>query len=285
MFPLLAEHVIVDGNINPIDYYYGDGSETPADADAAVANFFYQCATNTNQNCGLGNGAAGDNGLQLLAKWNQYLAYLKTQGTQVVTDTNIYQAWYNAKQLMNNRLRDGPSKWVDYANYLATEWTKAGITVRGPTTKKRTLSKRDQITPTGVTPALADAAETAQAGKYALQAVTCGDYAAANNGVPANEATFKAARTAWNASSKYMYDQYLGTQFQCYAWETKAKEQFYPKTGQVKTLNPVLFVQTPFDPVTPSLSANNSRNTFSNAGLLQSTGAGVSCTPCEHRMI
>lgn len=92
-----------------------------------------------------------------------------------------------------------------------------------------------------------------------------------------DEATFKRYRDIYKARSSYAGDGgLLWILYMCSAWQTKAKDQFSASLTGVNTRNPVLFVNTIYDPVTPLISAENSSAGFVGSGVLVSNGAGVS---------
>lgn len=221
------------------------GAESIANVDNAVAEFFVQCVAAGKTLCPLV--VDGESAKQLQDRFDRYLSSLY--------GINKY-AWFQAKGEMFNALH-GPSGWPDYAAMLASNYTRWGIM------KRQTNIPFDPLT----------AAAAAKAQPNSLSAVTCGDWQIAP---PATVQDFKSWLALYNQTSFYAGDiSMITVLWQCSRWSVRAKERFAgPYTG-ITTRNPILFVQTMYDPVTPLISAENSSAGFLRSGVLRSSGTGV----------
>lgn len=76
--------------------------------------------------------------------------------------------------------------------------------------------------------------------------------------------------------SKYGGDLSVRALFQCSVWKSDSVEKPRRRFGGIKTENPILFVNTVYDPVTPYESATNSSLGFTNSRVVKSLGVGVS---------
>lgn len=108
--------------------------------------------------------------------------------------------------------------------------------------------------------------------KQAIIGITCGDRVA-KGGSPA---TYSQLENAYKQKLKYSYDISFAGQFECTVWEQTAAERFEGSFANIKTKHPILIVNTPYDPVTPAISAEASRKAFLKSKLVMSNGVGVS---------
>lgn len=80
----------------------------------------------------------------------------------------------------------------------------------------------------------------------------------------------------YNARSKYGGDIAIGNLWSYAPWVPKAKEFFTTPFSDIKTKKEIIFVQTPFDPVTPNESGEAAHRAFSNSVIVKTQGVGVS---------
>lgn len=265
MFPERVDKVVLDGNINPYDYYFGNGDESVADVDLAVEHFFEECSKAGPPKCNLTTAVGKPSGAKLEAQFNEYLEILYNRDVT---------KWYAAKGAMFEQLRS-PSGWNDFADEISKtkDWKDAGRAVGA--TRKRSVEHKRQLSVTTADVGQADSLTRLQGN--ALSAVCCGDYQG-KKAATLND--FNNVIDIWNNRSYYGGDYLVTLQLQCIVWDTDAREQFpgpYSNIkSQVKTKNPILFINTRFDPVTPLISAEQSAKGFANAVVLKSNGTGVS---------
>lgn len=263
MFPSRMERVVLDGNINPYDYYFGNGDEAVADVDRAVTHFFEECSLAGPPKCNLSTALGKPSGPELEDQFANYL--------EILYDRDVGE-WYQAKIDIWEQMKT-PYGWNDYADLLSRDkdWKAAGAnTVQS---RKYLQKRQTQVT----------ASDVGQANKLtslqdqALNAITCGDYQGKKSAT-INE--FSNVIDIWSNRSYYGGDILVMLQLQCIVWDTDAREQYpgpYSSTAsQVQTKNPVLIVNGRFDPLTPLISAQGSAKGFANAVVLKSNGTGVS---------
>lgn len=211
--------------------------------------FFDLCAEAGPANCAVA--VAGQTGDQLRQRYDNFLSNLTYAQSYVVRDRffdNLYS----------------PSTFKNQAVTLRTYYNN---TARIP---RRSLNRRADDDDDEWKPTQSGEAET----DMALAGITCGDWIAKPE---ASVETFKEWRDIWRKTSKYAGDSaLLSTLYQCSLWENDAKEKFTRPFTNIKTKNPILFVNTQYDPVTPLISAQNSSAGFINSRLLVSSGGGVS---------
>lgn len=108
----------------------------------------------------------------------------------------------------------------------------------------------------------------------ALQGITCGDWITKPT---ASVEKFREWRDLFQSTSKYTGDQaLLSLLYQCAIWKNNATEKFNGTFRNIETKNPLLIVNTQYDPVTPLISAKATRDSFARSKLLVSSGGGVS---------
>lgn len=124
-----------------------------------------------------------------------------------------------------------------------------------------------------------DPRETRAAGNYELIAITGADNQFRPDNL--NGATYKEWLDEYNEKSKYAGDLAIDNLWKYAPWVPKAEEYFNTEFKDINTNpRPILFIQTPYDPVTPSDSGKAAHEAFTNSRLLTTQGIGVcSCLP------
>lgn len=211
-----------------------------------IENFFAQCADAGKDNCAL---ADKDQSAQvLLTQYNELLDKLsKTDRSKnYIVRGEFFQVLYFKK----------PTAFKDFAIDL-----KAWIT--DPASVKKRSNKRDDF----------------QANKWqkleqnsAIMGITCGDRIV-KDGSPAK---YNQLKEAYQQKLGANYDLAMAGSFECTVWEQNAAERFMGSFSDIKTEHPILIVNTPWDPVTPAVSAEASRKAFRGSKLVMSNGVGVS---------
>lgn len=107
----------------------------------------------------------------------------------------------------------------------------------------------------------------------AITAITCGDRMDRTRGTTA---LFNKWLEDYQAVTTYGWEITSSGTLRCSVWPTVAKERYDKPFRDIKTKNLILFINTPYDPVTPMKSAENSASAFVGAKLLRSSGLGVS---------
>ncbi|KAH8732206.1 hypothetical protein GQ44DRAFT_754759 [Phaeosphaeriaceae sp. PMI808] len=248
MFPKQVDRVILDGNINPTDYYRGLGEEGSADFDKGVARFFEQCAEAGPSNCAVAVGK--QSGKQLQATFDNFLTKIDYDASFALRDA-FFKALYD------------PSTFKAYATKLSG-WYKSPSTISKRSFGKRQLDWKP------------DAATVST--PIALSGISCGDVVQRFAGSVAN---YKKWLALYEKTSKYGGDQAIINLFGCSVWVANAKEKFTGSFSNIETKTPILFLNTQYDPVTPLISAQNSAMGFKNARVLVSSGLGHCTTANE----
>lgn len=215
------------------------GAEGSTDFDRAVARFFDLCAAANPSNCAVSE--VGKTGQQLLDTFNAFLARVEyDQGRQV-------------RDQFQSALYAG-SKFKAFAADLS------GFYKTPPPVQRRQLD----WSPYNIVEDKTD---------IPLTGITCGDVVEKNVG---SEVNFKRWLDIYNSTSKYGGDLAISILYSCSVWAYDAKEKFTGPFSNIRTKNPILFVNTQYDPVTPLISAQNSAKGFVGARVLVSSGVGVS---------
>lgn len=210
-----------------------------------IENFFAQCADAGKDNCALVDN--NQSAQKLLAEYNELLDKLtKTDPSKnSIVRNEFFQVLYFKK----------PTAFKDFAVDL-----KAWIV--NPDSVKERSNKRDEF----------------QASKWqklkqnqAIMGITCGDRII-KDGSPAKYTQLK---EAYQQRLGTNYDLSMAGQFECLVWEQNAAERFMGTFSDIRTNQSILLVNTPWDPVTPAISAEASRKAFRGAKLVMSNGVGV----------
>ncbi|KAF2828912.1 alpha/beta-hydrolase [Ophiobolus disseminans] len=248
MFPNIIDRVILDGNINPTDYYRGLGAEALASVDSAARNLFNQCAEAGPQFCAVA--VAGQDGKQLQDTFDSFLAKRNYAQSKQLRDALFTTLSYSSL-----------TAFVDFAKSLAGYY-------KDPTTLgKRSLATRQLDWKPDYTPVRTD---------FAIAAIACGDVIQRFQGSREN---YKRWLAEYEAVSKYGGESAITLLYLCSVWTVDAKEKFTGAFSGIKTKHPILYVNTQYDPVTPLASAQNSSAGFIGSRVLQSSGVGHTTIP------
>lgn len=271
MFPEKIDRVVLDGNINPTDYYHGLGDEAVADVDAALLHFFETCASAGPDYCALADGES--TGEQLQANYFELLDGLHNNTFVTYDQTGEPVTYMTAKSNVYSYLKR-PSRWPALSIDIYSFYYNAGSSARHLSTKRQSndapfdpLAAIDVDVPN------------------AIWAITCGDW----DDIPGDVNDFADWLQIYNARSTFAGDQLISILYQCSTWNVYAKEQFAGKFEDIQTNSPILFVNSPYDPVTPLVSAQNASSGFIDSAVLQHEGAGHCSTAqpstCVYRKV
>jgi pimeloyl-ACP methyl ester carboxylesterase len=259
MFPEKVDRIVLDGNINPTDYYVGLGAEAVANFDAAIEYFFTSCAAAGPGICALAE--EGKSGQDLLEQILGFYNTVRDQGiTLNITESESVLTYQDIGAILGDITKSGRSVWADSAAGLAAIYNSQAPLLSNP-------EKRQTPNPAPFDPTLADDPKSA-----VLSAITCGD-ASLDFGTVDGD-TFRSDQELYQQYSKYGYESLLGIIQACATWQVAAKEQYKGPFENIETRTPILFVNGPYDPVTPLISAQNSSFGFLGSAVLQHTGTG-----------
>ncbi|KPI43443.1 Tripeptidyl aminopeptidase [Cyphellophora attinorum] len=259
MFPEKVDRIVLDGNINPTDYYIGLGAEAVANFDAAIEYFFISCAEAGPEICALAE--EGKSGQDLLDQILGFYNTIRDQGiTLNATDSESVLTYQDIGAVLGDITKSGRSVWAESAAGLAALYNSQAPLLSN-------AEKRQTPSPAPFDPTLADDPKSA-----VLSAITCGD-ASLDFGTVDGD-TFRSYQELYQQYSKYGYESLLGIIQACATWQVAAKEQYKGPFENIETRTPILFVNGPYDPVTPLVSAQNSSHGFLGSAVLQHTGTG-----------
>ena len=254
MFPDRMGKVVLDGNVNPHDYYSGNDLEQATDSDACFEGFFTGCVAHPEM-CALAtNGSTAD---ELKAQFYDFLYSLKFKPL-------VDQAG-NATTLIDySKLKT----LVGQAMYAPNEWSGLARGLHGLYTSNQSevaiLEKFLAPDPTTFPPSSEDA----------ISGIRGSDVVART---PELTSLYPLI-SQFFARSQLLGDQFPRTILAAAQWPFHAKGA-YTGDFHVKTKNPILFVGSDVDIVTPLISAQNASAGFEGSVVLQHGGYGVSLHP------
>lgn len=251
MFPNRIDKIVLDGVLNPYEYYAGTDVEEITDTDAVFSGFFSGCLANPS-NCALSkDGATAD---ELSQKVYSLLYELKYHPMVVGLDITIGYIDYGVLKQSIKQALYSPSLWEPLSVVL------------------------HELLLGNATAALMASADLYQGhtifpnnGPDAIYGIRCSDSALRSKNISSLERLLD----AFSARSR-LYGDILSVQaVTCAQWPFVAKER-YSGGWEVKTKNPVLFIGNTYDPFTPLVSAHNASSGFRDSVVLQHDGYGVS---------
>ena len=250
MFPERMGKVVLDGVLNPFDYFSGRDVSQLTATDLSFDGFFTGCVANPEM-CALGEltsdaGELSDKVYDLFyhLKYNPFVT-----GPDAVSDIIDYTFLKNAAWSAIIR----PVSWPLFAIGLH------GLLTNN-VTEARTLSSLTTPQPT-IFP---------DNGKEAVPAIRLSD-------VPrkrVNTTSFEEILAEFYTTSDLLGDLYASIALSYRDWPFKAKGA-YLGDFRVKTRNPILFVGGKLDPLTPLTNAYNASAGFEGSVVLEHNGYGV----------
>lgn len=255
MFPDKVGRIIVDGVLNPSEYYAGRDVQQIADTDAVFAGFVTFCQVYPD-GCALASYARGKT-QSLLHILKQLLEDLKLRplglGPNLLTQNVQYGAlkFFILKSLYN------PSTWPSVATHLRAVLDKDGAALASIA-----ASSTNGTTPPAFPPdTVGDP----------IPAIRCSDNAfRSDNLTDVMPLVDEFYQQGWFAGDLLTGPQPLT----CSQWQVRAKEVYSGGFQNITTRNPLLFIGNTFDPVTPLISARNASAAFVGSAVLVQNGYG-----------
>ncbi|KAJ5602259.1 hypothetical protein N7510_011793 [Penicillium lagena] len=242
MFPDRMGRVILDGVLNPYEYYHGYDNQQLADNDEVFAGFCSACLE-APKLCPLASLASS--GPDLKEKLYQMLETIKYHPIPLGATLMDY---IEVKGTLFNDLYN-PIDWPALSDVL--------YAVMNRNVTALAAYMRSQ-----------GGASTAQ---DSLQGIKCGDKTVRASSFeqfrPIMERAYQTSRTSGDVN--------VHVNMECAQWKMSAKEH-YMGNFRVKTGNPILLIGNTWDPVTPFESAQNLSDALEGSVLLQHNGYGHS---------
>lgn len=248
MFPEKIDRMVLDGNINPTEFYHGTYDESVAGADPALDYIFRQCFQGGPKNCSFAR--FGGSAQELLDTFSNILIAARDEEA---VRSKLYDAL--KYPLGNNN---------DFTFFAAAEWL-SGL-YEGPNNSEviTRLSRRTEDTTKGTT--------------MAIHAVNCGDW----DDIPGTTEDWTEWLGQYQNRSAFAGDLRSGIDiiYQCSAWQLNARGKYNGNFTNIQTKTPILFVNGPYDPATPMQSAQNASAGFIGSKVLEHRGPGH-CSPAS----
>lgn len=252
MFPEKIDRMVLDGNINPTDYYHGTNEESAMEIDDGLENFFKECADIGPDYCTFAE--TGESGQDLQ---DNFFTMLET-----LRDTDRLEVVAAVEDSMFKAVKT-PALSSEVDQLLLAVWTNvtdSDLEARAfPDVSKLGLGKKAELTKD-------------EQKDIALTAITCGDWFRQPATLEDWQEWFKAYRAEVKFGSGL--DVLLPILLSCSTWQTAARGRYEGTFTNIETLNPILFVNGPYDPVTPMVSALNSSAGFIGSEVLHHEGGG-----------
>ncbi|GAB1312412.1 Peptidase S33, tripeptidyl-peptidase [Madurella fahalii] len=244
MFPDRIDRMILDGVLNPHEYYNAWDIEWLADSDKTVSGLFRACAENPDT-CALANGNATAEELEAAL-----YEYLETELKYNPVPVGEFLIEYGVIKRVILATLYSPSRWPMLA---------AGLNALLTQNSTALVEFFQFASSSGIS---ADA--------EALIGIRCGDKSAR---LPSLQ-DFSPILDQLHSTSR-LADAPMWLMMQCAQWKMAAKER-YSGDFRANTHHPVLLIGNTFDPVTPLVSAHNVSAGLEGSVVLQHNGYGHS---------
>ena len=260
MYPDRMDKVVLDGVLNPRNYYRGYDLQQLVDSDKTWDEFFKGCVASPNAYALAQHGSTPE---ALKNKIYALLWRLKYQPFAAGSDVADIIDYNLAKQAISGSMYN-PSSWPALAaalNGILTENLTAVPALEA-------ILAQSTIFPSN--------------GYESGQGIRASDVSLRTNNLTT---LYPLIQKAFGISE--LLGDYLVSPALHYAqWRFKAKGGYQGAFCDVRTRNPVLFVGNTFDPLTPLISARNASAGFVGSVVLEHGGHGVSTpfiSPCGKR--
>ena len=259
LFPNRVGRIVVDGIVDAEDYYEGKWSANLPDADEAFRYFFETCYK------------AGENGLcsfwadspsAIEARFNAIVEELTLKPIPLALEIPTVITVIDLKMFMVGVPHTPMENFPKFANIL--------VELEGRTAYRLAAERGIRPNPSDCT-----SVPGARPNYEPKPFISC---------IDANGRFNLSNYDAWvkHANSLVEQSQYLGeawapiTAIQCRKLNLKAPQSqvFYGELGAIKTSNPLLFISTRLDPVTPLRAAKKMVKKFGGAALLVQNTVG-----------
>ncbi|KAK2816028.1 hypothetical protein FQN49_008054, partial [Arthroderma sp. PD_2] len=243
MFPDRIDRILIDGVVNPHQFYNSYDVELWADTDKVFSAFFKQCVKSPDE-CAL-------------ASRNSTASELETAMYKLLDDIKYQPLVFNGTlidhSVVKNLIR--PSLYSPAAYPV--------LSIAFDSLLSGNLTRFSNIA-TSLTPPWEGGIPTESPFGIPCSEKELGEY-----GFSELMPTFKAL----NKESKLLGQVGTALAMVCTQWKIKAKER-YAGDFKVKTKHPMLVIGNSYDPATPLVSARNASQTFQNSLLLEHGGYG-----------
>jgi pimeloyl-ACP methyl ester carboxylesterase len=250
MFPTKIDRMVLDGNMNPVDYYHGLHAESAAGIDPAADYFFQQCQTEGATYCPFATAANTSAGLR--AAYEEMHSCLRARSCDICLSAPHL---CNANALNDDfmlTLRDPLDKYYTFATRLAKMWH----------------SYKDKST--GCMCPIREPSIRVDSTLDSFPAVFCGDW----DDIRGSREDFAQWLDLYTNHSQLIPEFPIAELYQCSTWQLRARGRYSGSWSDIRTQNPILFVNSPYDPTTPIESARNASSIFLGSGVLEHIGAG-----------
>ena len=256
MFPDRIDRMVLDGVVNSHQWYGGSAIEAVEETDTVLNGFFESCLSNPDQ-CALAQD--GNSAEDLLQSYYALLNTIKYNPFVLGDDPSTGLISYSlVKDLTFQAMYSPTILWPTLASGLHA-LLSGNITAIAEVFASLGLGGQPSADP--FSPATPDA----------LYGIQCGETSLRSNNLtsllPIIDATVANSRLAGEAIVEL-------EPLACAPWKFFAKER-YSGNFQAQTRSPIVFVGSPFDPVTPLVSARNMSDGFDGSAVLQHNGYGV----------
>ncbi|GJD02462.1 TAP domain-containing protein [Colletotrichum higginsianum] len=250
MFPERIDKMVLDGNLNPHEYYHGYDDEQWTDSDKAFSAVFQSCVANPST-------------CRLAQRYqNKTASQLEETIYTLINNLNDRPVPFNGTLIDYGFVKSG----VMAALYSPGLWVLLDVGFDA-------LISRDLARFTQIWAVLATTYDSIGAAVDAQVGIRCGDKIARveslDEFLPIMEQQF--------GISRIFGDVQTATEMVCAQWRLPAKEQ-YAGDFRVKTRRPILFIGNTADAFTPLASARNASAGFEGSVVLQTNGYGHSST-------
>lgn len=237
--------MLLDGNINPTEYYHGLYDESNAGLDPSLNEFFRACYGAGPEYCPIAEyGRSSDDLAEKFQKIQQAAASGKSSYT-------IDQYTALEDELWEGLSHPSPPGYYLAAASLAAAWEQ----LRESSAPLDESNGEDAVQDTN---------------NMAFWAINCGDW----DDIPGTPEDWSGWQNLYNSRSSWGQAIQIDLLYSCSAWQLNAREKYRGPWANIRTKHPILFVNSNYDPRTPVESAMNASAGFPGSKVLRHNGPG-----------
>lgn len=272
MFPDKVERMVLDSVVLASDYYAGTWHTSTKDTENSIAHFFQECIEAGPELCPLANFTGPDTTPNTLMK--ALVDVLEQVNDENITLSENYPApsfFHSGEGLpLLGELKFGSLVLAYRPDQYPALFATINSTLHRDFTAITELTIEDQqkLAATNETPW--------SLGTDAFHGVACLD---SNRRVANVEDMYNMVQAGVTGGGAFA-DRFPYQLWPCAQWKFDAAERYGGGFQDIKTKHPVLFVNSPYDPITPLSGAYDAASGFPGSRLLVHEGHGVSDRSC-----
>ncbi|KAK4501104.1 hypothetical protein PRZ48_006910 [Zasmidium cellare] len=265
LFPDRVERMVLDSVVLASDYYSGQWISSTRDTTRSLEHYFQECVEAGPSICPLANFSGPDTTpADLMQALYAALEDVRAQNLTLSADYPALPWWQSGEGLpVLLELKYGIFAQLYRPDQYGAVFLTINDTLHGNFTRLTSLTIEDTL-------ANAPTEEPWSRGSNAFHGVACLDSSFRASNV---EGLYNTVQAQLRGGGDYA-DAFSTQLWPCAQWKFEAAERYEGAFRDIKTRHPVLFVNSPYDPITPLGGAFEAATAFPGSRVLVHRGHG-----------